>query len=99
MIFTYPTPLGGVGLAAPQVGVKKVGIYFRILVNRFLVRFCCQSMAVIYIPKSLSGHGIEPQPMHEIINPSYSPVTEELATQTEGCYSVRYEMLMMAHFI
>ena len=55
-------------------------------------------MAVIYIPKSLSGHGIEPQPMHEIINPSYSPVTEELATQTEGCYSVRYEM-MVAHFI
>ena len=56
-------------------------------------------MAVIYIPKSLSGHGIEPQPMHEIINPSYSPVTEEMATQTEGCYSVRYEMMMMAHFI
>ena len=52
-------------------------------------------MAVIYIPKSLSGHGIEPQPMHEIINPSYSPVTEELATQTEGCYSVRYEMLIV----
>ena len=54
-------------------------------------------MAVIYIPKSLSGQGIEPQPMHEIINPSYSPATQELSTQTEGCYSVRYDvMLMMA---
>ena len=49
-------------------------------------------MAVIYIPKSLSGHGIEPQPMHEIINPRYSPVSEVQATQTEGCYSVRYDL-------
>ena len=48
-------------------------------------------MAVIYIPQSLAGHGIEPQQMHEIINPSYSPVTEVQATQTEGCYSVRYD--------
>ena len=53
-----------------------------------------QSMAVIYIPKSLSGQGIEPQPMHEIINPSYSPATRELSTQTEGCYSVRYDVMM-----
>ena len=50
-------------------------------------------MAVIYIPKSLSGQGIEPQPMHEIINPSYSPASEDQVTQTEGCYSVRYDLL------
>ena len=56
----------------------------------------CQSMAVIYIPKSLSGHGIEPHQMHEIINPRYSPVTELQATQTEGCYSVRYDLCVVA---
>ena len=59
--------------------------------NLILKDYYCQSMAVIYIPQSLSGHGIEPQQMHEIINPSYSPVTEDQATQTEGCYSVRYD--------
>ena len=61
--------LGGVGLAAPQVGVHK-------------------RLAVIYIPPAVAKHGIEPQPMHEIINPTYEPIGDGKCTGTEGCYSV-----------
>lgn len=63
----------GVGLAAPQVDVRK-------------------KIAIIYIPESASllREDVRTYPIHTIINPEYSPITEDgIAADFEGCYSVK----------
>ena len=46
-------------------------------------------MALIYIPKEVSKHGLEPYPMHEIINPEYQDISDSVSLEEEGCHSVR----------
>ncbi len=63
----------GVGLAAPQVNIRK-------------------KIAIIYIPESASllREDVRTYPLHTIINPEYSPITEDgFAADFEGCYSVK----------
>lgn len=77
MLYTVQTIGERVGLAAPQVGIMKRIIVFRIPKNLVNERY-----------KNIASDNQEELPWHALINPFFEPLSDQIQSGWEACISV-----------